>query len=102
MTSREQFEMIFRNTHSYEPKCSLERMLRPYNFGTDDCPQFDYYSLEARTAWEWWQRSREAINIKLPKKNIGWDKGEGEDCWNNAIDACIAAIHAAGLKPRNG
>ncbi|EPA3167181.1 hypothetical protein ACQ26G_004370 [Yersinia enterocolitica] len=58
-------------------------------------------AMEARTAWEWWQRSREAINIKLPKKNIGWDKDE-EDCWNNAIDACIAAIHAAGLKPRNG
>ncbi|HBV1944305.1 TPA: hypothetical protein MDQ93_003606, partial [Klebsiella quasipneumoniae] len=29
----------------------------------------------------------ESRTVKLPKKNIGWDRDE-EDCWNNAIDAC--------------
>lgn len=39
----------------------------------------------------------ESRTVKLPKKNIGWDRDE-EDCWNNAIDACTEALAAVGIK----
>lgn len=39
----------------------------------------------------------ESRTVKLPKKNIGWDRDE-EDCWNNAIDACAEVLTAAGIK----
>ncbi|WP_227687238.1 ead/Ea22-like family protein [Klebsiella quasipneumoniae] len=39
----------------------------------------------------------ESRAVKLPKKNIGWDRDE-EDCWNNAIDACTEVLAAAGIK----
>lgn len=39
----------------------------------------------------------ESRAVKLPKKNIGWDRDE-EDCWNNAIDACAEVLAAAGIK----
>lgn len=39
----------------------------------------------------------ESRSVKLPKKNIGWDRDE-EDCWNNAIDACAEVLAAAGIK----
>lgn len=39
----------------------------------------------------------ESRTVKLPKKNIGWDRDE-DDCWNNAIDACAEAMTAAGIK----
>lgn len=39
----------------------------------------------------------ESLAVKLPKKNIGWDRDE-EDCWNNAIDACAEVLAAAGIK----
>ena len=39
----------------------------------------------------------ESRTVKLPKKNIGWDRDE-DDCWNNAIDACAEALTAAGIK----
>ncbi|HHT5647866.1 TPA: ead/Ea22-like family protein [Raoultella planticola] len=39
----------------------------------------------------------ESRTVKLPKKNIGWDRDE-DDCWNNAIDACAEALNAAGIK----
>lgn len=44
--------------------------------------------------------SLESRIVKLPKKNIGWDRGE-EDCWNNAIDACAEVLAAAGIKVEN-
>lgn len=37
------------------------------------------------------------VTVKLPKKNIGWDRDE-DDCWNNAIDACTEALTAVGIK----
>ncbi|WPO20665.1 hypothetical protein SH579_06980 [Raoultella ornithinolytica] len=39
----------------------------------------------------------ESRTVKLPKKNIGWDRDE-DDCWNNAIDACAEALTTAGIK----
>ncbi|BEC51514.1 hypothetical protein ACV16N_05865 [Escherichia coli] len=53
---------------------------------TDHCEE-----LQARIA------ELESRAVKLPKKNIGWDRDE-EDCWNNAIDACAEVLAAAGIK----
>ncbi|HBT4266856.1 TPA: hypothetical protein MBN36_003440 [Klebsiella pneumoniae] len=53
---------------------------------TDHCEE-----LQARIA------ELESRTVKLPKKNIGWDRDE-EDCWNNAIDACAEVLAAAGIK----
>ena len=39
-----------------------------------------------------------ATPVRLPQKNIGWDRDDGEDCWNNAIDACAKELRAAGFK----
>lgn len=39
----------------------------------------------------------ESRAVKLPKKNIGWDREE-DDCWNNAIDACAEVLADAGIK----
>ncbi|MGZ9875515.1 hypothetical protein [Raoultella ornithinolytica] len=53
---------------------------------TDHCEE-----LQARIA------ELESRTVKLPKKNIGWDRDE-DDCWNNAIDACAESLTAAGIK----
>ncbi|MDH1971149.1 hypothetical protein N5J30_10870 [Klebsiella michiganensis] len=39
----------------------------------------------------------ESRTVKLPKKNIGWNREE-DDCWNNAIDACAEVLADAGIK----
>lgn len=57
----------------------------------DDDEQCRVYELEQRIA------ELESRTVKLPKKNIGWDRDE-DDCWNNAIDACAEAMTAAGIK----
>ena len=51
---------------------------------TDHCEE-----LQARIA------ELESRTVKLPKKNIGWDRDE-DDCWNNAIDACAESLTAGG------
>ncbi|WP_421412636.1 hypothetical protein ACOMDM_13690 [Serratia plymuthica] len=38
-----------------------------------------------------------ATPVRLPQKNTGWDRDDGEDCWNNAIDACAKELRAAGF-----
>ncbi|HHT5690652.1 TPA: hypothetical protein ACTZGC_004814 [Raoultella ornithinolytica] len=53
---------------------------------TDHCEE-----LQARIA------ELESRTVKMPKKNIGWDRDE-DDCWNNAIDACAESLTAAGIK----
>lgn len=52
---------------------------------TDHCEE-----LQARIA------EMESRAVKLPKKNIGWDREE-DDCWNNAIDACAEVLADAGI-----
>ena len=52
-------------------------------------------TLDARA--ELAERQLESRTVKLPKKNIGWDRDE-DDCWNNAIDACAESLTAAGIK----
>lgn len=65
--SREQFEAEFRLRHSFVPEASMALMLEQYNFGTEDEPDWGYYSLAARDAWEWWKKSRESLVVELPR-----------------------------------
>ncbi|CVB25598.1 hypothetical protein [Serratia marcescens] len=41
---------------------------------------------------------RLATPVRLAQKNTGWDRDDGEDCWNNAIDACAKELRADGFK----
>ncbi|MHA3468404.1 hypothetical protein ACX1HV_06500 [Yersinia enterocolitica] len=63
--SREDFEAEFRKQHAGQPH--IEMLLEMYNHGTDEEPEIDYYSLDARDAWKWWQASREIIEVELPE-----------------------------------
>ncbi|HDL7186370.1 TPA: hypothetical protein PXM64_001023 [Yersinia enterocolitica] len=63
--SREEFEAEFRKQHDGQPH--IEMLLEMYNHGTDEEPEIDYYSLDARDAWKWWQASREIIEVELPE-----------------------------------
>lgn len=63
--SREEFEAEFRKQHAGQPH--IEMLLEMYNHGTDEEPEIDYYSLDARDAWKWWQASREIIEVELPE-----------------------------------
>ncbi|ELI7913345.1 hypothetical protein VYJ29_004342 [Yersinia enterocolitica] len=63
--SREEFEAEFRKQYAGQPH--IEMLLEMYNHGTDEEPEIDYYSLDARDAWKWWQASREIIEVELPE-----------------------------------
>jgi len=54
--SRKQFEEWFRSKYRSDPQ--VEMLLEQYNHGTEEEPDYDYYSLSARDAWYWWQTSR--------------------------------------------
>ncbi|HBE9080238.1 hypothetical protein [Serratia fonticola] len=68
--SRSQFEAEFRQRHSFVPEASMAMMLEQYNFGTDEEPDWGYYSLAARDAWEWWQKSRESLVVEIDSQTI--------------------------------
>ncbi|HDL8447473.1 TPA: hypothetical protein PXR41_004461 [Yersinia enterocolitica] len=46
--SREEFEAEFRKQYAGQPH--IEMLLEMYNHGTDEEPEIDYYSLDARDA----------------------------------------------------
>ena len=54
--SRRQFEEWFRFKYKNDPHMDI--LLERYNHGTEEEPDFDYYSLAARDAWYWWRASR--------------------------------------------
>ncbi|EEX2765658.1 hypothetical protein R7503_001429 [Escherichia coli] len=55
-----------------------------------------YYRLGVRLAYDAWQASREAIEIKLDDKVMVEDEfDKGHNC---AIDYCADAIRSAGIK----
>ena len=92
--SRSQFEAEFRRRHSFVPEASMAMMLEQYNFGTDEEPEWGYYSLAARDAWEWWQLSRENLVFELPHEvthvtNKYYEEGR---------DDVISAIEAIGIR----
>ncbi|WP_447886786.1 hypothetical protein [Serratia fonticola] len=92
--SRSQFEAEFKRRHCDMPASRMNALLRIHNFGTEEDPEMDYYSLEARDAWEWWQKSRESLVVELPREvthvtNKYYEEGR---------DDVISAIEAIGIR----
>lgn len=56
---RADFEVEFRRVFNVDPK--VQMLLELFNHGTDEDPDFDYYSLAARDAWKWWRAGRAAM-----------------------------------------
>lgn len=56
-----------------------------------------YVNIPTQGYWEVWQASRAVLVVVLPEdiKRAYHDRDEG---WNDALDACRAAIKAAGVK----
>ena len=94
--SRRQFEAEFRKVYGTDPNIDL--LLEQYNHGTDEDPDIGYYSLAARDAWQWWQASRQAIEIETPPRineiHLRQPK-EVEDMWLHRLKF---AVESAGLK----
>ncbi|MEX2986845.1 hypothetical protein [Serratia fonticola] len=87
--SRSQFEAEFKRRHSDMPASRMNALLRIHNFGTDEDPELDYYSLRARDAWEWWQKGRESLVVALPI-------GVGRE--NDGIQECAKSLRAIGIR----
>ncbi|HGM5304208.1 TPA: hypothetical protein ACKP17_000382 [Serratia marcescens] len=64
---REEFEAEFKRRNCNVPASRIKTMLQLYNYGTEENPDWDYYSLDARHAFEWWQASRASIVVELPE-----------------------------------
>lgn len=63
----------------------------------EDYPNQDY----ADTCWEFWQKSRAAIEIELPKKYFSeayFGNGCCDDYANAKLDQVYLAVRAAGIK----
>lgn len=62
----------------------------------DSC---EYANVEVQFAWGWWVKSRAALCVELPlpvKRAFNeYDLG-----YNEALDNCEEAIHAAGVKTK--
>lgn len=76
-------EKLVRCKGRYHSEQNYRALAALFGVTTPDLPPLDS---ESRT-----------VTVKLPKKNIGWDRDE-DDCWNNAIDACAEALTAQGFK----
>ncbi len=101
--SRSQFEAEFKRRHSFVPADSMAMMLEQYNFGTDDAPDWGYYSLAARDAWEWWQKSRESLVVAMPEKSnvmagIDMIGMAGRSGRNKGIEESEDALRAIGIR----
>lgn len=101
--SREDFEAEFRKQHAGQPH--IEMLLEMYNHGTDEEPEIDYYSLDARDAWKWWQASRESIEVKLPQRQSLCASGYGDGYFVSSIsgegleyDEVVEALRTAGIR----
>lgn len=57
---REEFEAEFKRRNCNVPASRIKTMLELYNYGTEENPDCDYYSLDARHAFEWWQAAHRA------------------------------------------
>lgn len=90
---REEFEAEFKRKNCNVPASRIKTMLELYNYGTEENPDWDYYSLDARHAFEWWQASRASIVVELPD-SVGI---ECNVCADVAIKRCEDAIRSIGL-----
>ena len=90
--SQSDFEAEFRKQHAGQSH--IEMLLEMYNHGTDEDPEIDYYSLDARDAWKWWQASREGIEVELPTQ----DEYDDPLSAYNAISDCKKILRTAGIR----
>lgn len=59
----------------------------------EDYPNQDY----AETCWEFWKKSRESIEIQLPRC-AGWNCDPYNSGLNDGVHGSAKAIRAAGIK----
>ncbi|MFV8874515.1 hypothetical protein ABQ345_14055 [Serratia fonticola] len=90
--SRSQFEAEFKRRHSDMPASRMNALLRIHNFGTDEDPELDYYSLRARDAWEWWQKGRESLVVELPQAHDPADMFVSHVYDSAEVDKALRAI----------
>lgn len=88
--SRQQFEEEFKNCNSLDVDDPF-KMWDEIN---------DYYYLETRQAWFWWQASREGLEVELPKTHT-LPMDEAEDAYREAINDCKEILISNGVKIKN-
>lgn len=89
--SRQQFEEEFIK-HTTLDKDDIFEL----DYDTDD-----YYYLETRRAWFWWQASRESLEVELPEF-----KSRANDMYYDGFYSCLDDIReeliSSGVKIKNG
>lgn len=80
------------------PASRMNALLRIHNFGTEEDPELDYYSLEARDAWEWWQKSRESLVVAMPESCDCCFSEEEKATYDTAVEDCAESIRAIGIR----
>lgn len=97
-------EKLVRCKGRYHSEQNYRALAALFGVNTPDLPPLEHENVHYADAAEMEiaalrQRiaEMESRTVNLPKKNIGWERGE-DDCWNNAIDACAEALAAAGIK----
>ncbi|WP_052219430.1 hypothetical protein [Providencia rettgeri] len=88
--SRQQFEEEFIK-HTTLDKDDIFEM---------DYESDDYYYLETRHAWFWWQASRESLEVELPQRK-GICHNEYESGYFDGIDKCEDVLIRSGVKIKN-
>ncbi|EOE1544247.1 hypothetical protein ACUU3R_003983 [Providencia rettgeri] len=88
--SRQQFEDEFKK-HTTLDKDDIFEL----DYDTDD-----YYYLETRHAWFWWQESRESLEVELPEF-----RSRGSDMYYDGFHSCLDDIReeliSNGVKIKN-
>lgn len=92
---REEFEAEFKRRNCNVPASRIKTMLELYNYGTEENPDWDYYSLDARHAFEWWQASRASIVVELP--HAGPAEDECDYHYNRGVEATADYLRSIGL-----
>lgn len=98
---REEFEAEFKRRNCNVPASRIKTMLELYNYGTEENPDWDYYSLDARHAFEWWKASRASIVVELPDPKEDRARGCSSDDiaygFNQGVGKCKDSIRSIGL-----
>ncbi|WP_427189578.1 hypothetical protein [Proteus mirabilis] len=88
--SRQQFEEEFKDCNSLDVDDPF-RIWDEIN---------DYYYLETRQAWFWWQASRESLEVELPYKHQPKFYSY-EDGINTGLNMCRDILISNGVKIKN-
>lgn len=92
--SRQQFEEEFKDCNSLDVDDPF-RIWDEIN---------DYYYLETRQAWFWWQASRESLEVELPDIGtnlLACNHEEFIDGFNDAISEIKTILISNGVKIKN-